>query len=500
MTAAPGAGVTFVRWLGDVPAGHETDASIQLTMDSSKTLTPVFSANWVYSSGRLTDGYWTLQVSGALDSISITKPLVNSPLGLLDLAKPVEGGGAIVAVANSAFKSNADLRDLTLPNTLATIGSTAFAYCPGLERVAIPDSVTSMGGDAFRECPALRTASIGNRVAAIPGSCFMGCKGLVRVELGAGVTSIGDNAFNGCTALATVDPLLPAATASIGKQAFNDCKNLAGELFFATNGMPASLVPANNFYNCAALSGVTLGEGVAELPNSSFYGCTGLRYVRMGDGVTSIGQQAFAECKSLETVEPLLPGSLASIGSKAFYNCVRLGGTLEIGSRKAAGSVTVSADNTFYNASLEEVVVGRGVSVLPKQFAMWNQTVPLSSLRTIRLDSVSLIGEKAFASCKVVADVWFKGPAPPTYGANVYQGWSAGQSVLHLPKFQPTWTEWAEANVTPWDDLTDDQREIFRDRAPGRKAYGMTTSSATPASQFVVWWDAEAQPTVLIVK
>ena len=166
----------------------------------------------------------------------------------------------------------------------------------------------------------------------------------------------------------------------------------------------------------------------------------------------------------------------------------------------AAGSVTISADSTFFNTSLEEVVVGRGVSVLPKQFAMWNQTVPLSSLRTIRLDSVSSIGEKAFASCKVVADVWFKGPAPTTYGANVFQGWAAGQSILHLPKFQPTWTDWAEANVTLWDDLTDDQRDLYRDRFPDRKVYGMTTSSATPASQFVVWWDAEAQPTILIVK
>ena len=55
-------------------------------------------------------------------------------------------------------------------------------------------------------------------------------------------------------------------------------------------------------------------------------------------------------------------------------------------------------------------------------------------------------------------------------------------------------------NVTLWDDLTDDQRELFWAREPGRKVYGMTTSSATPANQFVVWWDAEAQPTVLIVK
>ena len=183
-----------------------------------------------------------------------------------------------------------------------------------------------------------------------------------------------------------------------------------------------------------------------------------------------------------------------------FLNCCRLGGTLELGTRKRPGSVVLTANNIFSNAGIEEAVIGRGVSSLPKQFFMWDKSFPSSRLRSVVLDSVDSFGEKVFAGCKAVEDVWFKGPAPTTYGANVFQGWAAGQSILHLPKFQPTWTDWAEANVTLWDDLTDDQRDLYRDRFPGRKAYGMTTSSATPASQFVVWWDAEAQPTVLIVK
>ena len=503
VTAVPGAGVTFLRWLGDVPAGHETDATIQLAMDSSKMLTPVFSANWVFDANAktLTDGYWTLQVTGSLDAISVSKPLVNSPLGLLDLAKPVEGGGTIVSIAANAFKENAALRGLTLPDTLRTIGTTVFYGCRALEGdVVVPDSVTSIGSQAFQYCSSLKAVRLGAGITSVPPQCFQYDSKLERVEMGHGVTSIGNYAFRDCSSLVSVSPLLPTATTSLGAGAFSGCGKLAGEVFFATNGAAASIGGTQAFYNCKTVSAATLGAGVTALPNETFSGCNALRRVRMGDGVTTIGQQAFNECKSLETVEPFLPGAVTSIGGKAFCNCVRLGGTFEIGTRKPAGAVTVSGDNTFYNASPEEIVVGRGVSALPKQFAMWNQSFPLSSLRTVRLDSVSSIGEKSFAACKAVKDVWFKGPAPTTYGSNVYQGWGAGQSVLHLPKFQPTWTDWAEANVTLWDDLTDDQRDLYRDRFPGRKVYGMTTSSATPASQFVVWWDAEAQPTVLIVK
>ena len=501
VTAVPGAGVTFLHWLGDVPAGHETDATLRLVMDSSKTLTPVFSANWVYSSGRLTDGYWTLQVSGSLDAISVTKPLVNSPLGLLDLAKPVEGGGAIVAIANNAFPGNTALRGLTLPDTLKTIGTTVFNGCRALEGdVVVPDSVTSIGSQAFQNCSSLKTVRLGAGITSVPLQCFQYDSKLERVEMGHGVALIGNYAFRDCSSLVSVSPLLPAATASLGAGAFSGCKQLAGEVFFATNGAASSFGGTQAFYNCKAISAATLGTGVTEIPASTFSGCSALRHVRTGDGVTSIGQQAFLNCTSLETVEPFLAPALVSLGHQAFNGCSRLGGTLEIGTRKRPGSVTVSADSTFYNASLEAIVVGRGVSALPKQFLYWDRSAFFSCLRSITLDSVESIGEKAFAGARNAKDVWFKGPAPTTYGSNVYQGWGAGQSVLHLPKFQPTWADWAEANVTPWADLTDDQRDLYRDRFPSGRAYGMTTSSATPASQFVVWWDAEAQPTVLIVK
>lgn len=45
-----------------------------------------------------------------------------------------------------------DIKSVTMPNTITTIGSEAFAYCEGLTYIVIPSSVTSIGANAFYDC------------------------------------------------------------------------------------------------------------------------------------------------------------------------------------------------------------------------------------------------------------------------------------------------------------------------------------------------------------
>jgi M6 family metalloprotease-like protein/uncharacterized repeat protein (TIGR02543 family) len=49
LTATPTAGWSFTSWSGDVPAGHETDNPLALTMDGNKTLTATFTEGPVSS-------------------------------------------------------------------------------------------------------------------------------------------------------------------------------------------------------------------------------------------------------------------------------------------------------------------------------------------------------------------------------------------------------------------------------------------------------------------
>jgi uncharacterized repeat protein (TIGR02543 family) len=49
LTATPSPGYTFTSWSGDVPAGHETDNPLSLTMDANKTVTASFTEGPVSS-------------------------------------------------------------------------------------------------------------------------------------------------------------------------------------------------------------------------------------------------------------------------------------------------------------------------------------------------------------------------------------------------------------------------------------------------------------------
>ena len=61
-------------------------------------------------------------------------------------------GFAVVAIGDEAFKG-AEVRSVTIPSGVKTIGWFAFASCPVLESIAIPSSVTSVGYGAFDYCP-----------------------------------------------------------------------------------------------------------------------------------------------------------------------------------------------------------------------------------------------------------------------------------------------------------------------------------------------------------
>jgi len=70
--------------------------------------------------------------------------------------------------------------------------------------VTIPNSVTSIGGWAFVGCTKLTSITIGNGVTSIEEGTFLGCTGLISVTIPASVTSIGNIAFLDCISLTSV--------------------------------------------------------------------------------------------------------------------------------------------------------------------------------------------------------------------------------------------------------------------------------------------------------
>ncbi|MBQ7124795.1 MAG: leucine-rich repeat domain-containing protein, partial [Clostridia bacterium] len=70
-----------------------------------------------------------------------------------------------------------------------------------VKNVTIPDSVTSIGSYAFFDCTSLKSIVIPDSVTSIGHSAFYGCTSLESIVIPDSVTSIGYHAFYGCSKL-----------------------------------------------------------------------------------------------------------------------------------------------------------------------------------------------------------------------------------------------------------------------------------------------------------
>jgi hypothetical protein len=96
-----------------------------------------------------------------------------------------------------------------VPLTVHIIQDGAFFDCGGLTEITISDSVETVGIRSFAFCSGLVSIVIPNSVTTLADESFEGCEGLTSVTLGSSVTAINYYAFSGCTNLTTVANLNP---------------------------------------------------------------------------------------------------------------------------------------------------------------------------------------------------------------------------------------------------------------------------------------------------
>lgn len=89
-------------------------------------------------------------------------------------------GYSIVGIDSRAFQYCMGVTEVTIPNTVKTIGICAF-YCAGLTTLTIPDSVTTISNQAFQNCQRLTTVTIGSGVTTIDNYAFSDCTSLETV-------------------------------------------------------------------------------------------------------------------------------------------------------------------------------------------------------------------------------------------------------------------------------------------------------------------------------
>jgi len=350
---------------------------------------------------------------------------------------------SVMTIGGPAFSSCSGLTSINIPNSVTSIGDGAFENCSGLTSITIPNSVTTIGSDAFRNCSGLTSVTIPNSVTKIGSSAFSGCSGLTSITIPNSVTSIGNGAFSGCS-VTSIN--IPNSMTSIDYGAFSGIFGLTS----VTIPNSVTSIGESAFSSCSDLTSITIPNSVTSIGNFAFLGCSGLTSVTIPNSVTSIGESAFSSCSGLTSISvqsgntkydsrnncnaiietssnkliagckiTIIPNSVTSIGSSAFYGCDGLT------SITIPNSVTKIGDSAFgWCSGLTSITIPNSVTKIGDSAFGW-----CSGLTSVTIpNSVTSIGKGAFGWCSGLTSVTIPNSVT-SIGNGTFRGCSGLTSV-----------------------------------------------------------------------
>ena len=212
-------------------------------------------------------------------------------------------GNSVNEIGNYAFSGCFGLISLTIGNSVAEIGSSAFSGCSGLTSIILPGSVRSIGYSAFSNCSALTNITLINPIpAVIESNTFNGCtdqatlnvpdgsEGIYRnhpdwgqfktinaTAAGNDKKFVSDNVTYHITSelLGTVE----ISAANINSKSRAGVEVIIPEEMTFNNNVYTVAGIANNGFEGADISAITLPETISYVGLDAFKGCNNITSV-----------------------------------------------------------------------------------------------------------------------------------------------------------------------------------------------------------------------------
>ena len=419
-----------------------------------------------------------------------------SCIGLTSVTIP----NSVTSIGDYAFSGCTGLTSIEIPNSVTSIGNFAFELCTSLTSpiynahvfaylptsysgaYIIPDGIESIAGSAFYWCSDLTSVTLSNSVKSIEYGNFFSCRALTAINVAAdnvnycsedgvlfdkdktkivqypggkqgaysipnGVTNIREFAFNDCRSLTSVT--IPNSVTSIGNYAFRDCTGLTSVT------IPNSVTSIGNaaFSGCSALTSpvynahifvymptyysgaYSIPDGIETIAGGAFYECRALTSIEIPNSVTSIGHFSFASCSSLTSIE--IPNSVTSIGDEVFLGCTGL--TSPVYNTHVFAYLPTSYSGAYTIPDGIESIAGDAFN----SCFLTSVIIP---------NSVTSIGDEAFAYCTSLASITCEASTLPTLSPNVFS-----EVPKSIPLYVPAESIEAYKAADQWKDFTNIQ-------------------------------------------
>ena len=225
----------------------------------------------------------------------------------------VPANAKLKTIKEDAFATNKKLKNFNFQGNcnLEAIEANAFANAESLESFKFPKTVTKIERNAFTGCTNMATATFAEDadIQKIGAGAFADC-GLTSIGIPKKVKTIEREAFRNCKVLNKID--VTEFTTEISPEAFKYCNNLTNinvskknEVYSSVDGYLLSkdkkellIFPPGKANSKFTL----LPPSIEKIGKFAFYDCQALTNVTIPNKVTTIGERAFGLCKNLNTI------------------------------------------------------------------------------------------------------------------------------------------------------------------------------------------------------